>query len=216
MKKMKWFLLVLCAITCMSLASCSMPSFGSGLGSDGGQNSVSGGGITDDSNASGAGPDDTVGNEDKPTDSSDGGKDSAGGSDDSSTGDPIIIPGDAPEIPEGKIYVDVIFFTMTTPDGIPLQQGYFVDETATLNDFLDEYVDDMVTYLAETEGGLGFGDAYGNGNGEEQLRNSFWQIADYLMDGDDLFSDYFDVAGKTEEGGVYFPMLSRRVARART
>ena len=223
LRKIGKLLAILTFFTSLAFAGCSMPSLGSGnsLGLGGSQESElpddskdsgnasnsTGGGFENDSSDNGKPDGGEIGGEnggeekpdypDKPSDPNDS---SSNGSE---IPDDPIEPGDIPDIPEGKIYVDVTYFTIHTIDGIPLRGGYFVDENATLNDFFEQNMEEIMRDYNE---GQGFeeGDCHYD---VQFFKDSFWQYGPYLMYGEDSFKDFIGEASKVEGEGVYFPLM---------
>ncbi len=227
MKKLKGlFLAILSLLFCVGFAGCSMPSFGSGnsldigggaQGSelpddskDSGNSSNSTGGKPDDGKPDDGTPDDgkpdggEIGGEDKPDNPDNPNDSSTGGNENPDVPNyPGSEPGDIPDIPVGQIYLDVTYFTIHTADGVPLRGGYLVDENATLNDFFDQHMDEIMRDYNE---GQGFGeDSYGYD--EQFFRNSFWQIADRLIEPDKVIQDYIRMIDESVDGGIFVPIV---------
>lgn len=233
MKKIKSLLLVFSILACAAFAGCSMPSFGSGnslgigggsqgselpddskdsgngsnsTGGNGGNQGDSMGGKPDDEKPDGGeiggdGGEEKPDYPDKPSDPND----SSSGGDDSSENPnyPGGEWGDIPDIPEDQIYLDVSYYTIHTADGVPLRGGYLVDENATLNDFFDQYMDEIMRVYNEEQG---FEE--GNYHYDAQFfKNSFWQVSDRLIESDKVILDYIRAVDESVSGGIPVPIV---------
>lgn len=92
-------------------------------------------------------------------------------------------PEQKPTIPDGQTLVHVYFYTMTvTEDEVtrPLTYQTLIAETATLENFFTECMDEMQT--------VGSGTEYASFFTEASLRAGFWQIGGYLAYGEDILS----------------------------
>ena len=184
MKKIKWLLMALCALTCTAITACDLSALMGDVGSSSvtiSTESETESMTKSDENSSSASEEtseDSMSESDStPDKNSDSSSEIMSGPDTPQPPEDSTPDDGGDEMPEWQIEVTVYFYTIHFNDE-PLMISRRVNRDSTLKDFFNAYMGDMVTL---------YNKAHGFANGDENaydadfLKEGFWQVDGRLM-----------------------------------